>query len=342
MTVEQQQARFRLTLILAFAAVYILWGSTYVAIRFAIETLPSLTMAGVRFVVAGTILYGFGRLRGAPPARFEQWRSAAILGILFFLCGNGSVVLAEHRVASGLAALLVGTEPLWVAVLFWLWPGGEAPGNKTILGLGIGFAGTVLLAAPAELAGTGGLHLPSVALVLFACVTWAIASLFARTADLPTSPLVSAGAQMLMGGIALLLAGLAAGEGSRMDLTAASARSWGALVYLIVFGSIVAFTAFGWLVRNVRPTMVATYAYVNPVVAVFLGWLLAGEPVTGRTLLAAILILGAVVLVSRDRPGNGPPRTAKKTPKSSAGDRYEEAGKTEMRTASKPETRKCA
>jgi drug/metabolite transporter (DMT)-like permease len=301
MTEQEQQARFRLTLILAFAAVYIVWGSTYLAIRFAIETLPSFTMAGVRFVVAGAVLYAFGRLRGAPRPRFEQWRAAAVVGFLLLLCGNGAVVWAEHRVPSGLAALLVGTEPLWVAMLFWVWPNGEAPGKKTLLGLGIGFLGTVLLTAPGELAGEAGLHLPSVGLVLFACVTWATGSLFARTAELPTSSAVSAGAQMLTGGAALLLLGLATGEPARMDLAAASVRSWGALGYLIVFGSIIAFSAYGWLLKNVRPTMVATYAYVNPVVAVFLGWLLASEPVTPRTLFAAALILGAVVLVSRDR-----------------------------------------
>ena len=301
MTEQERAARFRLTLILAFAAVYIIWGSTYLAIRFAIETLPSFTMAGMRFVVAGAVLYAFGRLRGAPRPRFEQWRSAAVVGFLLLLCGNGAVVWAEHRVPSGLAALLVGTEPLWVAVLFWLWPNGESPGRKTLLGLGIGFAGTALLAAPGELAGEAGLHLPSVVLVLFACVTWATGSLYARTADLPPSAPVSAGAQMLTGGTALLILGLITGEPARMDLAAASLRSWGALAYLMLFGSIVAFSAYGWLVRNVRPTMVATYAYVNPVVAVLLGWLLASEPVTARTLVAAALILGAVILVSRDR-----------------------------------------
>ncbi len=316
---NDQRSSLGLTALLAFAAVYVIWGSTYLAIRIAIETLPALTMAGVRFVVAGGLLLGWVRLRnGGPWPTIQQWRSAALLGLLLLVGGNGSVVLAEFRVPSGLTALIIGTEPLFVVVLLAFWPGGERPRRRTVLALLVGFAGAALLAAPGADA-IGSLHLPSVLLLLLACTTWATGSLYARQANLPSSPLLGAAMQMLTGGSVLLVLGAALGEWKNIRVETFSRNSLLALAYLIFFGAIVAFTAYNWLVRNIRPTLVATYAYVNPVIAVFLGWLLLREPLSWRTFVAATLILGAVFLVGTDRqPENStkseeqdplPPRT---------------------------------
>ena len=294
-------ASFRVKATLAFAAVYIIWGSTYLAIRFAIETLPTFTMSGVRFVLAGVILLGWAGLRGAAMPTRAQWRSAALLGCLLLLCGNGAVTWAEHRVPSGLAALLVGTEPLFVGLVLWAWPGGARPRGRTTLALLIGFAGTAILALGAGDPVQGSLHLPSVLAILFACTTWAVGSVFGKDADLPSSPAVNSGAQMLLGGVFLLGFGILLGEPAKVDLAAFSGKSLMALAYLIVFGSLIAFSAYGWLIRNIKPTLVATYAYVNPLVAMFLGTLLADEPFGISTLVATGLILLAVLLVSTDR-----------------------------------------
>lgn len=294
-------ASFRIKAILAFAAVYIIWGSTYLAIRFAIETLPTFTMGGVRFVMAAAILLGWAAFRGSSRPSKAQWRSTAIMGFLLLLCGNGAVSWAEHRVPSGLAALLVGTEPLIVGLVLWAWPGGSAPRKRTTFALLIGFAGTAILTLGAGDPVQGALHLPSVLAILFACTTWAIGSVYGRHADLPATPQVNAGLQMLWGGIFLLAFGALMGEPARVDATTFSTKSLLALGYLIVFGSLIAFSAYGWLIRNIKPTLVATYAYVNPLVAMFLGSLLADEPFGISTLVASCLILLAVVLVSTDR-----------------------------------------
>lgn len=290
-------ATFRLRQVLAFTAVYVIWGSTYLAIRFAIETLPLFTMGGVRFVVSGAMLYLGARLLGAPKPELRNWWPATVMGGLLLVGGNGSVMWAEQKLSSGLAALLVGTEPLWVVVLFWAWPGGRGPLPRTVVGLVIGFAGAALLAMGAENIGGVTPHVPSVIVVLLGCISWATGSLYGRTAELPKSPFLTTGMQMLGGGALLLLTGAVAGEWRNFEPQAFSTTSLLAFAYLIVFGS-VAFCAYVWLVRTTEPTLVATYAYVNPAVAVFLGWLLAGEPIGGTTPLAMVLIIAAVVLVS--------------------------------------------
>jgi len=292
---------FRLKAILAFLAVYLVWGSTYLAIRFALETLPAFTMAGVRFLVAGGLMLLWALARKAPMPTRSQWGTTALLGFLLLFCGNGAVVWAEYQIPSGLAALLVATEPLFVALLLAAWPGDARPRFRTFVALAVGFLGTALLATSGSEMG-GALHLPSVLVILGACISWAFGSLYSRRAPLPASPVVSAGLQMLHGGIYLFAFGLLMGEGSTVNPSAWSQRSLLALAYLTVFGSIVAFSSFAWLVRNVRPTLVATYAYVNPIVAIFLGWLLASEPVGPSTFVAAGLILAAVVFVGMDRP----------------------------------------
>lgn len=294
---------FRLRQIGAFLAVYLIWGSTYLAIRFAIETLPGFLMAGTRFLVAGALLYGFARLRGAPRPSALHWRTAAVIGALLLLGGNGAVVWAEQRIPSGLAALLVGTEPLWVAVFLAFL--GERPTLRTGAALGVGFLGAAVLAAPAEIVGGQDVHLVSALVTVFACVSWAAGSLYARRAPMPQHAAMASGSQMLAGGLFLALLGFAVGEHHQLDFAAVEPRSVLALAYLTVFGSIIAFSAYSFLIRTTDATLVATYAYVNPVVAVLLGWLFADEPLGPKTLLSAALIIGSVVVISSERR---PPR----------------------------------
>lgn len=295
-----------LVLVLAFGIVYLIWGSTYLAIRYAIETLPGLTMAGARFLLAGGLLYAWARWRGATSPTLEQWRNAAIIGGLLLLGGNGLVVWAEHYVHSGWAALLVGTEPLWVVILLLLAPGSKRPDARTILAIGIGFAGVVVLTVPGGSSDGTPLYLPAVLALPMAALSWAAGSLYARKANLPRSAPLATATQMLAGGVLLLLTGAGVGEWRDIDPSTFSNASMIAFAYLVVFGSLIAFSAYAWLVRNVDPTLAATYAYVNPVVAVALGWWLADEPVGLRTVFAAILIVSAVILLSvrkQKRPG---------------------------------------
>jgi drug/metabolite transporter (DMT)-like permease len=290
--------RSRLRVVLAFAAIYLIWGSTYLAIRFAIETLPPLLMAGTRFVVAGTLLYSWTRLRGAPrPARLH-WSAAAIVGGLMLLGGNGGVSWAEQRVFSSLAALLIATVPLWMALLDWRRRGGVRPSGGGAVGLIFGFVGVALLVSPGELAGSSHMDPVGAIVLLLAALSWAAGSLYSRQAQLPGSPLLAISMEMLAGGVLLLAAGLVTGEGARLELSQVSPRSVLALGYLIVFGSLMAFSAYIWLLRVSTPARASTYAYVNPVVAVFLGWALGGEPLTLRTLLAAAVIVAAVVIIT--------------------------------------------
>jgi drug/metabolite transporter (DMT)-like permease len=285
----------------AFAAIYLIWGSTYLAIRLAIETFPPFLMASIRFLVAGIILYVWSRLRGASQPARSHWLSAAVVGGLLLLGGNGGVVWAEQHVPSGLTALLIGTVPLWMALLDWLRRDGAKPSNGVIVGLTLGFLGMALLIGPVELAGGDHVDLAGAAVLILASLSWATGSLYSRRAQLPASPLLATAMEMLAGGALLLIASLLVGEWARFDSSALSLRSWLALGYLIVFGALVGFTAYIWLLRVSTPAHVSTYAYVNPVVAIFLGWAFAGEPLTARTLLAAAVIVAAVVIITTYR-----------------------------------------
>ena len=289
-----------LRLVTAFALVYVIWGSTYLGIRFAIETIPPFLMAGVRFVIAGGILYAFVMLRGARAPSRRQWVAASIIGALLLLGGNGAVVWAELRVPSGLVALLVATEPLCVVLIDWARPRGRRPRPGELIGLMLGFAGVVILVSPAELVG-GGLQIDPLGavVVLFAAVSWALGSIYSRHAPAHESAFLMTGMKMLTGGFLLLLAGTAAGEWSRLDVGAISARSWFALAYLIVFGALIAFTAYIWLLKNTTLARASTYAYVNPIVAVLLGWSLASEPMNSRVVAAAAVIVAGAVIVVR-------------------------------------------
>ena len=285
---------------LALAAVYVIWGSTYLAIRFAIETLPPFWMAGVRFLVSGLLLYGWARWRGAPRPSRVHWGSAALIGGLLLMGGNGAVVWAEQRLDSGAAALLVSTVPLWMVLFEWLRKGGTRPTLGVVAGLALGFAGLVMLVKP----GGGGFNGAGVAVLLLGCMSWAWGSLRSRHVPLPESPILTTGMEMLAGGALLMVLGLLTGEAGRLDLAGASLKSVLALGYLTTFGSLVGFTAYIWLLRVTSPALVSTYAYVNPVVAVLLGWAFAGEPLTAGMLVAAAVILTGVALITvfRNRP----------------------------------------
>lgn len=285
-------------LVAAFAAVYLIWGSTYLAIRFAIETLPPLSMAGARFAVAGALLFLWARARGTPLPDRRQVRDSAVVGALLLLGGNGAVVWAEQWVASGLVALLVATVPLWMVLLDWWWAGSSRPSAGVWFGVAWGLAGVALLVSGDSVGGGGGMALAGGLVVLAGSLSWAAGSIYARTARLPVAPRLATALQMLWGGAFLLAAGGLAGEWTAWHPADTSLRSLLALVYLVVFGSLVAFAAYVWLLQVSTPARVATYAYVNPVVALVLGWALAGEPLTARTLVAAAVILSAVVLLN--------------------------------------------
>ncbi len=290
----------RARLVLAFAAVYLIWGSTYLGIRYAIETLPPFFMAGVRFLVAGGALFAIACLRGAPLPSFPQWRSTMVVGALLLLGGNGGVTWAEQTVPSGLTALLVALVPAWVVLIDWVRPNGVRPAGPVLAGLALGLVGIGLLINP-----FGGsqseINLLGAGVLGFASLSWAIGSVYSQHTAMPQSPMMATALEMLAGGVLLSLAAGLSGEWARVDLAAVSTRSILALAYLIVFGAIVAFTAYMWLLNATTPARAATYAYVNPVVAVFLGWLLAGEPLTVRTLIAAAVIVTAVMLITTYR-----------------------------------------
>jgi len=284
----------------AFASVYIIWGSTYLAIRYALESLPPLLMAGARHTLAGTILYAVLRATGTARPKRVHWRSAAIIGALLLLIGNGGVCWAEQTVPSGLAALLVTSVPVWMVLLNWLRREGVRPGLMEIGGVGLGLAGVILLIGSENLGGAPVHRMGAVVLVA-ASLSWAFGSMYSRNAPLPESPLLVTAMQMLCGGVLLLLTGALSGEGARLELENVSLRSVLSLGYLTVFGSLVAFSAYVWLLRVSTPAKVSTYAFVNPVVAVALGYVLAGEPLTPRTTVAAAVIVTAVVLITRQR-----------------------------------------
>jgi drug/metabolite transporter (DMT)-like permease len=291
----------RAKIITAFAAVYTIWGSTYLGILFAIETLPPFLMAGTRFIIAGALLYSWSALRWERPPERAEWRAALIVGTLLLMGGNGAVVWAEQIVPSGIAALMIAITPAWMVLLAWLWQRSARPGLRTVLGLVLGFGGIALLVGPAGLIGAGAVPPIGAAVLMAGSLSWSVGSLYSRRAPIPPGALLSTGMQMLAGGGMLLILGLLSGEAAELRVGDASLRSLLALGYLIVFGSIVGYSAYVWLLRVVSPARVATYAYVNPVVAVLLGWAFAGEALTLRMALAALVIILGVALITTDR-----------------------------------------
>ncbi|PZR72988.1 MAG: hypothetical protein DLM73_11825 [Chthoniobacterales bacterium] len=287
-------------IILAFAALYLIWGSTYLGILFAIRSIPPLLMAGTRFLLAGLILYFGARLSGAARSKPIEWRTALIVGACLLLGGNGGVTLAEQYVPSGLAALLVATVPLYIALLSWLFGMSERPGPMKVLGLAGGFIGVGVLIGPALRFSANG-ESPrawiGMSILLFSSLIWSAGSLYSRSARQASSPFLAAGQQMLCGGGLLLIAGVATGELRHFDPRQITMVSLGAFAYLVLIGGIIGYVSYAWLLRHCDPAKVATYAYVNPIVAILLGTAFAGETLSLRTLVGAGLIISSVAVV---------------------------------------------
>ncbi|TDN37191.1 drug/metabolite exporter YedA [Hymenobacter sp. UV11] len=297
----------RLLLLAAFAAVYLLWGSTYLAIKYAIATMPPFLMAGSRFVLAGGIL----ALAGRASAEYEtptlaQWKTSFVVGALLLVGGNGLIVLAERTLPSSLAALLVASEPFWVVLLGWWWLGQARPSGRVVLGLLLGFGGVYLLVGEQLATGAAGRsQLLGVGLVLLGAFSWAAGSIYGLRAPRPQSPVLASGMQMLCGGALLLVLGTATGEWRGLEPSRFGTAAWLGWGYLVVFGSLVAFTAYSWLLQHAPPARVATYAYVNPVVAVLLGWAMLHEALTAQMLVGAAAIVGSVVLITTQQKKEG-------------------------------------
>jgi drug/metabolite transporter (DMT)-like permease len=282
----------------AFAAVYVLWGSTYLGIRFSIETLPPFLTQGVRFMAAGLVMYLWARVSGAAHPARREWGGGALTGFLLFVCGTGGVVWAESLIPSGVAALVVATEPI-AFVLIEAVRRRRLPRGAVLAGLALGASGLVILVGPGEILGSERFAVSALVVLIAGTFCWAGGSLFSRGSRLPSSPVMATAVTLVCGGAGLAVLGLSTGELSRFDPAGVSARSALATVYLFVFGSIIGFSAYLWLLRVTTVARVSTYAYVNPIVAVLLGWALAGEPLTARVALAAIVIVGAVALIIR-------------------------------------------
>lgn len=300
----------RATTLLALLTVYIVWGGTYLGIRLAVATIPPFLMAGTRFLVAGLAVYLGVRLAGAGRPKLEHWRDAGITGGLLLLGGNGAVSWAEQRVPSGIAALLVATVPLWMILLGWAGKDRTRPGMVTLGSILLGLAGIALLVLP-ERGGAGRIDPVGVAVLVLGSLFWSIGSLYARHARVPASPLLAVAMQMIVGGALMLAVSGLLGEWSRFEPARVTLRSLLGMGYLVLFGSILAYNAYIWLMKNADPTWVSTYAFVNPVVAVFAGWLIANERLTNHALWATVVIVLAVVLITLARSREDAARLAR-------------------------------
>ena len=288
-------------IIAAFASIYLVWGSTYLAIRYAVETIPPFIMGGARFLVSGALLYAWARYRGAPKPTRLHWRNAVIAGAFLLLGGNGAVVWAEQYVPSGLTALLVSILPFWLVIIEWARPPRRRPSGLVLGGLVLGFIGIIVLIGPGNIGGDGDIPLLGALVLILGSLSWAIGSFWSRDARLPESGLLTTGMEMLGGAVLLLIVGVLSGELARLDIHSVSKASTVGLLYLITFGSLIGFTSYIWLLDKVSPARLGTYAYVNPIVAVLLGWAIAGESLTVRTGVAAAIVICAVALITSAR-----------------------------------------
>lgn len=289
-------------LVLAWAAVYLIWGSTYLGIRFAIESIPPLLMAGSRHLLAGLLLFAWSRLwqRVPNPGR-QDWTRAAGLGLLMLVTANGATTWAEQLVPSGLTALIVCTSALWLVLLNWLWLGAVRPGARTVVGLIAGFGGVALLVVPGNFAGSEHVSLLGALVLTGAALSWSVGSIYAIKLPRPRFPTLFVSQQMIVAGAVLLVVAALTGELHGFAPSAISSTSAAAYLYLAVFGSLISYSAYFWLIRHTTPDRLATISYVNPLVAVILGWALAGESLSLRILLAAAVILCAVGLITSTR-----------------------------------------
>jgi len=288
----------RLALVSAFAAIYVIWGSTYLGIRVAVETLPPFLMAGTRFAIAGVLLFAFLMLRGAGWPTPRQWRDQAIVGIFLLLGGNAVVSWAELQTPSGITCLILGASPLIVVIFDWLRPGGGRPSWGLTCGVFIGIAGIVMLVGPGSIPAGYQPPVADIVALLLASVSWWVGSFYSKHAVTRTPLMMASAMQMLCGSICMLLTGFILGEAGKFHAPSVTPQSWIAFAYLVVVGSIIAFPVYVWLLEHSTPAKVSTYAYVNPVVAIFLGWAILGEPVNFRIVLAAAVIIGAVAIIT--------------------------------------------
>ncbi len=289
----------KIRIIVAFAALYLIWGSTYLGIRFAIETIPPFFMAGTRFLIAGIIMYAIAWSQGIGKSSWANWRTSLIIGACLLLGGNGGVTISEKYIDSGLAAVIVAIVPIYIVVLGWAT--GTAPRPTAVVWLGLlgGFIGVGILLGPALRFSSNDLHRPAIgmSILLVSSFLWSAGSIYSRTAKHAASPFLTAAQQMICGGLLLLLAGIVTGEARQFHPGFVSALSIASFAYLVIIGAVIGYTAYIWLLRHCAPAKVATYAYVNPVVAVLLGAAFAGETLSRRALVAASLIIGSVAVV---------------------------------------------
>jgi drug/metabolite transporter (DMT)-like permease len=283
-------------LILNFLAVYFLWGGTFYAMRLGVESFPPLLLAGIRHLAAGLLLYPIFRRRTPAGPSKAQWKTAAISGFLL-LGANGAVCWAERTVPSGIAALLVATVTLWMVMIDWLRPGGHKPSGRVLFGIAMGFVGMVVLVGPAKLGNSGRVDPVGAAILIVASLAWAGGSLYSKHGSMPGSPLLGVAMQGLCGGTALWILAFLTGELRGFHPAAVATRSWLAVVYLFVFGSCIGFSSYLYILKKSTAARVGTYAFVNPIVALAIGWFFGGEGLSSRTLVAAAVILTAVVLV---------------------------------------------
>jgi drug/metabolite transporter (DMT)-like permease len=294
---EPAPSASRTTLILGFLIIYVVWGSTYLAIRWGVETIPPFIMGATRFLIAGSLMYAYSRFRGAQKPTKTEWRNSAIVGALLLFVGNGAVSWAEQRVSSGMTSLLVATVPLWLVLCEVVQ--GQRPGLAKWGGVALGLVGVGLLVLPADGNLSSAAVEPAGAVVLaLGSLSWTIGSLYSRTAALAKPASIAIAMQMLVGGTLLLVLSLVSGELSSLHREAISMTSLYSLLYLIVFGSLIGFSTYMWLLTVASPTAVGTYAYVNPVVAVLLGVLFAGERIPAQAFLAMLVIVSGVAMVS--------------------------------------------
>jgi drug/metabolite transporter (DMT)-like permease len=291
----------RAQIIAAFASIYVIWGSTYLAIRYAVETIPPFVMGGARFLVSGTVLYLWSRYRGAPRPTRIHWRNAVIAGGFLLLGGNGAVMWAEQFVPSGLTALLVSILPFWLVIIEWVRPPRRRPSGAVLVGLVLGFVGIIVLVGPSGVGGHGDVAPIGALVLILGSLSWAIGSFWSRDAQLPESGLLTTGMEMLGGGALMMIVGALSREFAHFDVHAISKASAIGLLYLVTFGSLLGFTSYIWLLDKVSPARLGTYAYVNPLVAVMLGWAIAGERLSIRTGVAAAIVICAVALITTAR-----------------------------------------
>jgi len=287
-------------IILGFAAIYLLWGSTYLAIRIGVETIPPFLLVGLRCLTASLIFFAWGKIAKAPAPKLKHWIAASIAGILMLVGGTGFVTWAEKTVPSGVASLLVSIMPFWIVLFDWLRPGGKHPSKIVVLGLILGFIGVTALINPTDIGGFAEIDYFGAMLLVFATIFWAGGSIYSRYTDMPDSKIVSLGIQLFSGGLFVMIISFFGGEMTSLDWYAISMDSILALIYLIIFGS-AGYAAYVWLLKVVEPSKVATYAYVNPVIALFLGHILVNEAITLWTISCSVLILGAVIIIVTSR-----------------------------------------